>query len=231
MQNRIIDIQYAGSRAKGVPFGFCPDHNNPSNLGRYSESWITGAMNEVLAEQQARLGRFLTYKRLLLNLKGRAENLLRAKPELGRSLLGRVNVALKDQSILESDGLSLIIEITNIKKNPLIQAFVEKRIDYTLFSADMTLRADKLIASLKNLLTQSGTLNRAISDHEGNVDTIEKDIIRAEGGIAGRGLLPKVTKLFDIPTKMFKWGTLVVGGVALVYLLSKQKPRRLQKRI
>lgn len=210
--SEIIDTQYAKSISPtGTP------------IGRYSESWITGAIGKIIAEQKARLGRFLTYQRLLLDLRGRAESIIKADPTRGRALLNRVNVSLTNQARLEREGMTLIGTISAIQSNPIIQLITTKTVTP---STEITLRGDKLIAQLKDLTVQSAGLNNALSDHESTVARLEKDIKNIEGELVGRGFVPKVTKLFEKPMQMLKYVAIIGGIGALVYFLPKKKALR-----
>lgn len=214
----LIDIQYAKSLSPtGTP------------MGAYSTKWISGTIEKIIAEQKARIGRFFTYHKLLLDLRGRAEGIMAVDRTKGASLLSRINSGLINQKKLESEGIQMLSAVDLVKRSPIIQLMLTREIDYDVISEDVTLRADRLIVNLKNLLLQSARLNSDLGDHEGVVSRIERDIISIEGEIAGRGLIPKVTRILEKPAQMLKYVAIIAGVGALVYFLPKGKARGVKR--
>ncbi len=207
MTGQLIDVSFARSRLAG---GFLGDN----------ASFVSGAVDKLVADQKARLGRFLTYQKLMLDLKDRAQAIQKFDSVRGASFISRINSALANQSRLESDGFSILNAANNIKASPIIQLVTNKTVNYSLVSADVATRADALLSQLNDLLKNSVALNSDISDHEGTVTRIEKDIISAEGDLAQRGFIRKaVSAGSETMNKLVKYGAIAGVVVGVIYFL------------
>lgn len=217
MENK-IDVQYAGSRLSG--------------MGEYSASWINGAITQVMNEQQARVGRFLTYKQKLYNLASRSSNIKSADSTRGTSLLGRCSSAQANQVMLESRAIELLSSVSKLQTNPIVKLLTNTNINQDDLSADLIARGAEIISTLRGSILQSASLNSELTKHEEVVIRLEKDINSIEGELAGRGLLAKagkgLTNVLSAPIQYVKWAAIIVAGGLFMYygaplLLKKRK--------
>jgi hypothetical protein len=194
-----------------------------NSLGQISSSYFIDTANKIIADQQARVGRFLTYKQKLYELKFRTESIQKFEYQSGSILLSRTNSLISMQNTLEKQGLDLLINVDRIQKNPLVLAITGNTEFYKYSSEETTQRINTLFSDLKNMWNLSITLNSNLSTHESNINKLEKDILSKEKELSGQGFVPQVTKALSQPVEMFKW-IAIIGVVGLgAYILFMRK--------
>ena len=217
---------YSVGSIKGAKASGLSGYAKYRGLADYSSSTIANFINLILREQKARIGRFLTYDKLLANLKDRAYTIRKVNPSVGTALEGRVNNAIANQKRLESEGFEIINAVGQIQKNPIVQLLMKETVDRSVISDDVFARGSDLIALLKNLTTRSASLNSALGDHEAVISRLEKDIESMEGDLAERGLLRKTVKIgSETIGKALKYALIPAGIIGVLYLMPKTRKR------
>jgi hypothetical protein len=189
----------------------------------FSAQGIKDVINQITADQKARIGRFFTYSQLLLDLKSRAQNIARTDSARGIQLMGRVDSASANQARLESQGMSIFATLDKIQKDPLIIALTGGRTDTSLWSTELANRGSSAVSLISGLLAQSAGLNTEISKHEKTVKALESDIKSIEGDLLGKGILKNIQGLTSPLTDSLKYIGLGIGALAVIYVLGQRK--------
>ena len=194
-----------------------------TNMSGYDYSAVTDMVNKVLADYQARLGRFLTYKQTLINLLARAKG-IQAVDARGPDLVSRVQSAQSNQSALENQGMGIFASISNIKANPIYQVATNTAIDVSVMGDSIIARLNQLYTDMQSITSSSLALNNAMKAHESTVSTLDKDITNIEGDLSGRGILNKLTSFATAPVSMLKYVAII--GVIVLAVIYLPKPKR-----
>ena len=182
-------------------------------------------INEIIAEQKARVGRFLTYEQLLLNLIERIKTIKKYDNQSGEVLLSRANTLYNNQKNLETSGLSLINNVMQLKEDPVVKMVIEGKADFNILSIELINRINDLWNKLKDFYNISNTLSGNLDKHEKEIKNLETDVINKENELIGKGLLPKVSHGFsdifgNIKTILIYGGVIAVSVFVLPKVLS-----------
>lgn len=184
---------------------------------------IKNTINQIIADQKARVGRFFTYSQLLLDLQSRARGIAQVDATRGSLLSSRVQSAQQNQSRLESAGLSIFATLDKIQKDPLIIALTGGTTDTTQWSYELVNRGSQAITLITSLLSQSASLNDDIAKHERTIKGLESDIKSIEGDLLGKGIIKNIKSLASPLTDSLKYVGLGIGALAVIYVLGQRK--------